>query len=390
MQSYRLQKLNLPAFAVKFRYGYCLKSEIIGQESVYIVSVVVLIGNHPHHVWVVLGDNRPCEPDALVTDKAGMHVHLTLPDNLETHVVLCPGDIIRLPEMEVIVKSPEVYIPLVHQVVSTCLNGQYVKAVHVIDLPLTQPDECRDGTSQVKQSVHFEGSLAMMELCPRAELQAEFNGAAVERIDHLVKPKTEAVASVQPLCPGHKDLGEITVYLPVLLLIELCKRGLMHQLQPCVVKFGRKRCQRSLYHTKAGTSCKLGEAHDLELVTARELLRLVITLVFVNTFSQLIVWNKVHHLGENSLSCRHDESKLDIYNIHKNEFFIEKFTNRHNGLNINKLYRYIYFIPDSSVLINIFFMIIENSKIVKIHFVSFIFLYNVKDGKIQNTKDVFS
>jgi hypothetical protein len=34
-------------------------------------------------------------------------------------------------------------------------------------------------------------------------------------------------------------------------------------------------------------------------------------------------------------------------------------------------------------------MIIDNSKIVKIHFVSFILLDNVKDGKIQNTKDVF-
>lgn len=40
------------------------------------------------------------------------------------------------------------------------------------------------------------------------------------------------------------------------------------------------------------------------------------------------------------------------------------------------------------LLINIIFMIIESSKIVKIHFVSFIFLGNVKDCKIQNTKDV--
>ena len=41
------------------------------------------------------------------------------------------------------------------------------------------------------------------------------------------------------------------------------------------------------------------------------------------------------------------------------------------------------------LLANIFFMIIESSKIVKSHFVSFIFLGNAKDRKIQNTKDVF-
>lgn len=40
------------------------------------------------------------------------------------------------------------------------------------------------------------------------------------------------------------------------------------------------------------------------------------------------------------------------------------------------------------LLINIIVMIIESTKIVKIHFVSFIFLVNVKDEKIQNTKDV--
>ncbi len=41
------------------------------------------------------------------------------------------------------------------------------------------------------------------------------------------------------------------------------------------------------------------------------------------------------------------------------------------------------------LLVNIIFMIIESSKIVKLHFVSFIFLGNAKDRKIQNTKDVF-
>ena len=41
------------------------------------------------------------------------------------------------------------------------------------------------------------------------------------------------------------------------------------------------------------------------------------------------------------------------------------------------------------LLANIIFMIIESRKIVKLHFVSFIFLGNAKDRKIQNTKDVF-
>ena len=37
------KQLNLPTLTVKFRYCYCLKSEIISQESVYIVGVEVLL-----------------------------------------------------------------------------------------------------------------------------------------------------------------------------------------------------------------------------------------------------------------------------------------------------------------------------------------------------------
>ena len=320
------EQLNLPALTVKFRYCYCLKSEIISQESVYIVGVEVLVDYHPHHVWIVLGHNRPSEPDALVTDKACMLVNYPFLNDLEAHVVFCPGDIIRLPDVKVVVKSPEIHVALVHQVVSPCLNGKHVKAVHVIDFPLAQPDECRDGAPEVKQRMHLEGSLSMVELGPGTELQAKLYGAAVKRIDHLVKAKTEAVSPVQPQSPGDKDLGEITIYLPVLILVELRKGGLVHQLQSGMEKLGRECCQSGLYYPKAGTSRKLGETHDLELVTACELLRSVITLVLVNTFSQLIIRDKVHQLGENDLSSRHDESKLDKYYIQKNEIFIEKFT----------------------------------------------------------------
>ena len=96
----------------------------------------------------------------------------------------------------------------------------------------------------------------------------------------LVKTETEVITFVQPLSPGNKDMGEIKIYLPVLFLVELCRCGLVHQFQPRMVKLG----------------------------------------------------------GENGLSGWHDESKLDKDYIQNNEIFIKKFTNRHNKLNINKLY----------------------------------------------------
>lgn len=324
---YIKEQLNLPALAVKFRYCYRLKSEIISQESIYIVGVEVLIDHHPHYIWIVLGHYWPCEPDALIADEACMHVNIPFLNDLEAHVVFSPGDKASLPDVEVVVKPPKVYIALVHQVVSPCLNRQNVKPVHVIYLTLAHPDECWNGTSQVKQGMHLERTPSMVELGPRAEFQAKLYGAAVERKHHLVKTKTEIVSPIQPLSPGNKDLGEVTIYLPILILVELSKRGFMHQLQTCVVKLGGKRGKRGLYHPKAGTSRELGETHDLELVTTRELLRSVITLVFVNTFSQLIIRDKVHQLGENGLSGWHDESKLDKYYIQNNEILSKKLQN---------------------------------------------------------------
>lgn len=57
----------------------------------------------------------------------------------------------------------------------------------------------------------------------------------------------------------------------------------------------------------------------MELVTASELQSMEVSIVFVNTFLELILWNQIHQLREDVFSDRHNESKLDKYYIQKNE-----------------------------------------------------------------------
>lgn len=313
------EQLNLPALPIKFCYSVRINDEVVRQESVHIVRGKVFIYDHAHRLRIVLGDKLSSEPDTLVADKTCMHVYFPFLHDLKTHVVLRPCDEVCLPEMEEVVECPEVHISLVHQIVGACLDRQYVKAVHVVDFALCHPDERGDGASQVQKRMHLHGTAVLLVFCPWTEFQAKLNRTAVKGIDHFVKPETEVVILIQLLGPDYQDHCKVTVYLPVLRLVHIGQCGLWDELQARVIQLGRERCQCRLDVTKAGTVGELRVAHHKELVTAGELQSMEVSIVFVNTFLKLILWNQFHQLREDGLSDRRNKSKLDKYYIQQNE-----------------------------------------------------------------------
>ena len=329
------EQLYLPTLPIEFCNCECVNGEVVCQESIHVVRGIVFIDNHTYHLWIVLGDECPCEPDTLVADESCMHIYRSFFNHFEAHVVLCPCDEVCLSEMVVVVEPPEVHIAFVHQVIRSCFNRQYVKAVHVIDLPLRHPDECRNGASQVKKCVHLHGTAVSFVFRPWTKLQAKLYGTAVKSIDHLVKTKSEIIVLVQSLGPCYQHHSKVTVYLPVLRLVHVGESGLGDEFHPGMIELGGEHCQRRFDVTKACTIGELGIDHHTELVTAGELQSMEVSIVFVNTFLELILWNQIHQLREDGFSDRHNESKLDKYYIQQNEIFIEKFTNRHNKLNVN-------------------------------------------------------
>ena len=195
------EQLNLPALPIELCDCECINDEVVRQESVHIVRGKVFIYDHAHHLRIVLGDKLSGESDALVADEACMHVYLPFLHDLKAHVVFRPCDEVCLPEMEEVIEPPEVHISLVHQIVGTRFNGQYVQAVHVVDFPLCHPDEGWNRASQVQQRMHLHRTAVLPVFSPWAELQAECYGTAVKGIDHLVQPETEIVILIQLLCP---------------------------------------------------------------------------------------------------------------------------------------------------------------------------------------------
>ena len=131
----------------------------------------------------------------------------------------------------------------------------------------------------------------------------------------LVKTETEVITFVQPLSPGNKDLGEVTIYLPIFGLIKVSNSGLGNELQPRMIKLGRERGKCSLNVAQTDPACKLGKAHDHKLVSTGEVNGMEVAIVFVNTFLKLMLWQKRHQLRENGFSDGHSMSKLDKYYI---------------------------------------------------------------------------
>ena len=318
------EQLNLPVLPIKLCYSERINDDIFRQESVHVVRGIVFVDDHAHHLRIVLGYKFSSEPDTLVADETCMHIHFPFLLNLKSHVVLCPCDEVCLPEMKEVVESPEVHVAFIHKIVGTCFDGQYVQAVHVVDLPLCHPDKGRNRASRVQQRMHLHCTAVLLIFSPRTKLQAEFYGTAVKSIDHLVKTKSEIIVLVQSLGPCYQHHSKVTVYLPVLRLVHVGESGLGDEFHSGMIELGGEHCQRRFDVTKACTIGELGIAHHTELVTAGELQSMEVSMVFVNTFLEIILRNHIHQLREDGLSDRHNESKLDNYYIQQNEIFFEK------------------------------------------------------------------
>ena len=58
-------------------------------------------------------------------------------------------------------------------------------------------DKCGDIAPQVQQGVHLHGSLALSELCPREQREAQVDGGRVQRVQTLIQVHADRVADVQ-------------------------------------------------------------------------------------------------------------------------------------------------------------------------------------------------
>ena len=123
-------------------------------------------------------------------------------------------------------------------------------------------DKRGDVASQVQQRVHLHGSLALTELGPREQREAQVDGGRVQSVETLIEIHADRIAGVQGPCDANQDLGEIGIDPPVARLVSVGQCGARHLgAESHVVELGAERTQARFDIAQAFAVAQLGERH---------------------------------------------------------------------------------------------------------------------------------
>lgn len=311
------ERLHIPTLAVKFCDGDSWKIEIICNKCVNIVCSVVLVYNHAYSFWIALRCHESSKHNILITDNTCTLVYRPFSDHLILHVILCPRDKESMLFVEKIIESLEVNTAFIHQVVSKSLYRQFVHYLAVMDLAFRKVNKGGYTTSETKQGMHLEGSLLMMEFCPRTKLEAKLDCTTVEGINHIIYIQTIVVFVIKFSRLLDKMLGQVVINAPVLGLIQIGKRGAWDKRKTGVVQLTLESRKGCLIGTKTLLRSELCEAHHHELVTAGELDLMSVAIVPCDTLAEDVLWEQRHDLSEYTLTLIHLICNLHYYQMQR-------------------------------------------------------------------------
>ena len=299
------EQLNLPPLAVQFCDGErVLYGKVVRQEAIKLSGLKVFIHNESHRVWILPGGVIAGKSDCLIRKDSRSFVDRSGLDDLIDHVVFGTGDKVGSLLMKELMEFLKRDIAFVHQVEGPGFNRDLIHHHGIVDLAGRKQHEGGDRASQVHQRMHLERSLAVMELCPRAQLQTEIDRAAIERIYHLLKTNPQLFILVKRGSFLNQSHRKVLIDTPILLLVGLHKCGSGHHLDTRPVEVSAEvKC--SLNVSQTSPVGELGKAHHHELVTAIELDRVTVAFVAVDTLLELIFVDERHNLGEDCFSFVH-------------------------------------------------------------------------------------
>ena len=164
-----------------------------------------------------------------------------------------------------------------------------------------------DVAAQVQQRVHFHDSLALAELGPREQLQAQVDGGRVQRVETLIEIHADRIAGIQGPRDANQDLGEIGIDPPVARLVGVGQGGARDvAAESHVVELSAKRTQARFDIAQAFAVGQLGERHREELIPAGEAAQPAIPVVAAYAASEFTIRKEVDQLGEHGAAEVHE------------------------------------------------------------------------------------
>ena len=300
------EQFDLPALAIQVGDQLRLEREVVGQKNQALASIV--LDHHPaHRREIVLARKMAGQHASLIAQhRCADPVHRMRVTPLEFCIALGTGheEGLCLVNHK---QTREIEIAPVHQVEGSRLQHQVVHDVDFVGFAVGDVDEAGDIASQIQQGMQLDGSLGRAKRRPCKHRQAQVDGAGIEGVDRCIELHAKRLGGVQRPRNANQMLGEVGVDLPRTCGVRIGQRVARDRLaaKAHVVQPARLRTQIDFDVAKGLSVGQLGKGHGEELIQAREVFDLVLSVVIGHTAAKRTQWQVEHELRKYELALVH-------------------------------------------------------------------------------------
>lgn len=299
------EQFHLPAALVERADGFGGYAEVVGEKHQRLAGLWVLVANASQPLRVAALRVEDGQLDRLVADESFA--------SIDPVGVDAPALQVRLgarheegPGLMQQVGPFEVEITPIHHVESTRLQHQDVEHIDVVQFPIRDVDEGRNGPAQIEQRMQLDRGLRLPERRPRKQRQAQVDGRRIQGIDRAVQFHRQRFVGIQPPRNPDQGLGELAMDAPVPRFVRIGQVALGDIAADAqVVELGRLRTQTGLDVAQTLPVGKLGEGHAQELIQATEAAHIAVAPVLGHQTTKGMPWRELHHLSEYELARVH-------------------------------------------------------------------------------------
>jgi len=214
------EQFHLPTGLVEGGDDMCRKYKVVGDEDQRLLIFGVSEPDAPQSFRVGRCGFHPIGHDNPIRSYAARFVDWQGLDSAHQQCCLGSRDEKRTGLMKSM-KTLQVLIATVHDVVRTRLWPNNVQCVDIVDFSVGYVDERRDRAAQVDQRMQFHGCFRPTKLGPRKQLQAEIYSRRIQCVDRLRQIGNSCVLGVQISCLGNQHLGKVSENTPVPILVRI-------------------------------------------------------------------------------------------------------------------------------------------------------------------------
>ena len=304
------ENLYIPSVPVQVSDLQCTDVEVVADEYDFIFSLLVIVTYGSYRFRVQRHSICLCQTYGEVACDASLPVcflQTPVADDFILHVRLRPTYPVGTGKMKP-KQGIEVHVSPVHHIKGKSLWSDQVKFVTVMPSAVRYMNIGRDASTQCKQGVHLDGSLAVLAQCPCSQLDAGGYGSGVKSIEHVVNGYLRnRSACVQRSYDTDEEHTQFFIDTIVALLVCTGKIGMLHGLAKAkMIEAVLVRLQAKTDIPQGIATSDLTEQQVQQLTVVCQVLSVPVATILGYGLVKLVSWKKVHNLGENIATDIHN------------------------------------------------------------------------------------